>query len=223
METWSPSQPQRSKSWRLWRQQGQEINDSPLLWKLSTGLSYENKGLPFLHKQNTLSLLKRVVPPLLWDEEPKWRNPANVCCTSQSGQGPQTGPETKETRIGQGAGCNSSWVLGKIYIVVDIDQDLKLLTKDRPSVSSEGTPTFMTDTVSVKTDWKIYEPQEGLVIKTDWLAASCNINRIVLYPADGGSRFLRNVCIFFLYGAAAHIGPWPPLMRFLNLTLIDSW
>jgi hypothetical protein len=29
--------------------------------------------------------------------------------------------------------------------------------------------------------------------------------------------------IFFIYGAPAHIGPWPPLMRFLNLTLIDSW
>jgi hypothetical protein len=28
---------------------------------------------------------------------------------------------------------------------------------------------------------------------------------------------------FFLYGAAAHIGPWPPLMRFRNLTLIDGW
>jgi hypothetical protein len=28
--------------------------------------------------------------------------------------------------------------------------------------------------------------------------------------------------IFFLYGAAAHIGSWPPLMRFLNLALIDS-
>jgi hypothetical protein len=24
-------------------------------------------------------------------------------------------------------------------------------------------------------------------------------------------------------GAPAHIGPWPPLIRFPNLTLIDSW
>jgi hypothetical protein len=24
-------------------------------------------------------------------------------------------------------------------------------------------------------------------------------------------------------GAAAHVGPWPPLMRFLNLALIDGW
>jgi hypothetical protein len=27
---------------------------------------------------------------------------------------------------------------------------------------------------------------------------------------------------FFLYGAPAHIGPWPPLMRLRNLTLTDN-
>jgi hypothetical protein len=28
---------------------------------------------------------------------------------------------------------------------------------------------------------------------------------------------------FFLYGAPAHVGPRPPLIRFPNLTLIDIW
>jgi hypothetical protein len=61
-------------------------------------------------------------------------------------------------------------------------------------------------------------------------------------PEDGYDMFLRKIGLspncttfffffffffffsfFFLYGAAAHIGPWPPLMRFRNLTLIDGW
>jgi hypothetical protein len=42
------------------------------------------------------------------------------------------------------------------------------------------------------------------------------------------SRFLQTTSktpffFFFFNGAADHIGPWPPRMRFLNLTLIDSW
>jgi hypothetical protein len=38
-----------------------------------------------------------------------------------------------------------------------------------------------------------------------------------------GDTLSSGTFVFFLYGASAHIGPWPPLMRFLNLTLIDSW
>jgi hypothetical protein len=33
----------------------------------------------------------------------------------------------------------------------------------------------------------------------------------------------RILFIFFLHGAAAHIGPWPPLYKVLHLTLIDGW
>jgi hypothetical protein len=37
------------------------------------------------------------------------------------------------------------------------------------------------------------------------------------------SVYLFLFLFFFFNGAAAHIGPWPPLMRFRNLTLIDNW
>jgi hypothetical protein len=62
-----------------------------------------------------------------------------------------------------------------------------------------------------------YEAREGDEMWT--LVTSCNVGR------EAGCKLRRIIKHFFFFflGTTAHIGPWPPLMRFRNLTLIDNW